>query len=123
MPCFNRTQDEDVPAPTATGIPTGLPGHGDDGPPLELPSEDDNGEPAAAVGSGSGLSGGAIAGIVVGVVGGLALIAGLALLFYRERQKKNRLIRQRDSARGVKWVEEPAKDSVSAETIRMGNMS
>jgi hypothetical protein len=69
------------------------------------------------------LSKGGIAGAVVGSVLGVALIAGLAFLFYRERQKKMRLVAQRDSGRGVKWVEEPGKDSVSADTIRMGNMS
>ncbi|GAB1314485.1 hypothetical protein MFIFM68171_04695 [Madurella fahalii] len=131
IPCFNNTLDEDVPAPTATGIPTGLPGHGDNGPPLSLPSSDPSSSEGGTAGGGSnnnsgsggGLSSGGIAGVVVGVVAGVALIAGLGLLFYRERQKKNRLIRQRDSARGVKWVEDPAKDSASAETIRMGTMS
>jgi hypothetical protein len=122
IPCFNSTVPEDVPAPTSTGIPTNLPGHGDEGPPLELPSSEPSSVPVTD-GPGARLSSGAIAGVVVGVVVGLGLIAGLAFLFYRERQRKNRLIRQRDSARGVKWVEDPAKDSVSAETIRMGNMS
>lgn len=67
------------------------------------------------------LSKGAIAGIAIGSIIGVALIAGLGLLFYRERQKKQRLERQRDSGRGVKWVEDPdqsqgqqGKDSTSA---------
>lgn len=117
VPCFNATDDQDVPAPTGTGIPSNLPGHGADGPPLDTPQQERR--PA----SGAGLSGGAIAGAVVGSVAGFVLILGLGFLFYRERQRKNRLIRQRDSARGVKWAEEPGKGSVSAETIRMGNMS
>ncbi|KAH7115861.1 hypothetical protein B0J11DRAFT_112509 [Dendryphion nanum] len=37
----------------------------------------------------SGLSGGAIGGIVVGVVGGLALLAGLAFFFWRRGKKNN----------------------------------
>jgi hypothetical protein len=119
--CFNATDDEDVPAPTATGTPTNLPGHGAAGPPLDTPESDaQSGSESAGAG---GLSKGGIAGAVVGSVLGVALIAGLAFLFYRERQKKMRLVAQRDSGRGVKWVEEPGKDSVSADTIRMGNMS
>ncbi|KAK0720110.1 hypothetical protein B0H67DRAFT_608839 [Lasiosphaeris hirsuta] len=117
IPCFNATEDTDVPAPTSTGVPTGLPGHGDNEPPLTTPGA----TPKPASG-GVVLSKGAIAGIVVGTVVGLALIAGLALLFYRERQKKNRLERQRDSARGVKWVEDPAKDTASAGSFRLQSM-
>ncbi|KAK4189125.1 hypothetical protein QBC35DRAFT_381054 [Podospora australis] len=121
VPCFNATDSEnDVPAPTATGKPTGLPGHGDDGPPLNPSSV----PPVSSGGSGSsGLSKGAIAGAVVGSIVGLAAIIGLAILFYRERQRKNRLIAQRDSGRGVKWVEDPAKPSTSAEDIRMGSVA
>jgi len=106
VPCFNATDPNDVPAPTGTGIPDNLPGH-DGNPPLST------NKPSS--GGGGGLSKGAIAGIVVGTLVGLSLIAGLALLFYRERQRKNRLIRQRDSGRGVPWSEEPVpKDSTSA---------
>ncbi len=39
------------------------------------------------IGSGGGLSGGAIAGIVIGVVGGLALIAGAGFWFWRRSKK------------------------------------
>ena len=109
IPCFNATSPTDVPAPTTTGIPTNLPGHDDDGPPLST------GRPSP----GKSLSGGAIAGIVIGSLVGVALIIGLALLFYRERKRKNRLIRQRDSGRGVAWVEEPAKDSTSAGSFKL----
>lgn len=91
--------------------------------PSSDPSPAEGGADGGSDGSRGGLSSGGIAGVVVGVVAGVALVAGLGLLFYRERQKKNRLIRQRDSGRGVKWVEEPTKASASAETIRMGNMS
>lgn len=50
---------------------------------------------------------------------GTALIAGLALFYYREKQKRERLERQRDSGRGVAWVEDPPKDSASAGSFRL----
>ena len=78
---------------------------------------------------GNKLSKGAIAGIVLGSCLGLGLVIGLGLLFYRERQRKNRLIAQRDSGRGVPWVQDdavaPGKNSTSqasGESIRMGSM-
>ena len=121
VPCFNATDDRDVPSPTATGvIPSDLPGHGDEAPPLVAPSAAVSG---GGNGGGGGLSKGAIAGAAVGSVVGVLLIVGLALLLYRERQKKRRLERQRDSARGVKWHEEPAKDSASGGSIRMARLS
>ncbi|KAK5654909.1 hypothetical protein OQA88_6665 [Cercophora sp. LCS_1] len=112
IPCFNATSPDDVPAPTGTGIPDNLPGHGDNEPPLS------SGVPSNEGGS-NGLGKGAIAGIVVGVVLGVSLIAGLALFWYREKQKRERLERQRDSGRGVAWVEDPPKDSASAGSFRM----
>lgn len=72
------------------------------------------------------LSKGAIAGAVIGAVVGLGLVIGLGFLLYRETQKKKRLERQRDSARGVKWQEDPdaaGKDSASAGSFRMNTMS
>ena len=72
------------------------------------------------------MSKGAIAGAVIGAVVGLGLIVGLGMLLYRETQKKKRLERQRDSARGVKWQEDPdvgGKDTAEAGSFRMGTMS
>ncbi|AEO62968.1 uncharacterized protein THITE_2107797 [Thermothielavioides terrestris NRRL 8126] len=129
VPCFNATEQVEVPAPTATGvIPTDLPGHGEgDGgtPPLVAPSA------AVSTGSGGGaaapLSKGAIAGAVVGSVLGFALVVGLALLLYRERERRKRVVRQRDSARAVKWVGEEARSvgtaSAEGESIRLGNVA
>ncbi|KAM7187502.1 hypothetical protein V8F20_010951 [Naviculisporaceae sp. PSN 640] len=131
IPCFNATNStHNIPAPTATGIPTDLPGHGDDGPPLlpvdDVPSMSDG------VSSGSGsrgatLSKGTIAGAVIGSVVGLGLIVGLGLLLYRERQQKKRLERQRDSGRGVKWMDDPdtvtSGASEGSNSVRMGKMS
>ncbi|KAK3995011.1 hypothetical protein QBC44DRAFT_348490 [Cladorrhinum sp. PSN332] len=125
IPCFNASDSvNDVPAPTGTGIPTNLPGHGDDGPPLAtgtgLPSTGGGGEVVKEKG---GLSKGAIAGIVVGSLVGVGAIVGLGLLFYRERQRKNRLIKQRDSGRGVPWMEDPvgkaSSSQASGDSIRM----
>jgi hypothetical protein len=64
---------------------------------------------------------------VVGSVVGVALIVGLGLLWYRERERKKRLAREREAGRAVKWVDGAAEsqrgaDSVSGESIRMGNM-
>lgn len=59
---------------------------------------------------------------MVGSLVGVALIVGLGLLFYREKQRKERLIRQRDSGRGVPWVDEPAKDSTSAGSFKLQGM-
>ncbi|KAK0752371.1 hypothetical protein B0T18DRAFT_436438 [Schizothecium vesticola] len=97
--CFNATSPVDVPAPTATNVvPTDLPGHGDNEP--VIPGLSPTPEPVDA-GKGGGLSKGALAGVVVGSVLGVAVVLGLALLYYREKQKKERLERQRDSGRGV----------------------
>jgi hypothetical protein len=61
---------------------------------------------------------------------GVALIVGLGLLWYRERERKKRLVRERDAGRGVKWVDESQRRSqgqesasVASEGIRMGNLS
>ncbi|KAL2126824.1 hypothetical protein VTI74DRAFT_176 [Chaetomium olivicolor] len=126
IPCFNATDDKDVPAPTATGLPTGtnLPGHGESGPPLALPGSEGNGR---AEGGNQGLSKGGIAGAVVGSVVGFALVSGLGLLWYRERERKKRLVREREAGRAVKWGgrdgSQVGKGSEEAESIRMGNMS
>jgi hypothetical protein len=80
--------------------------------------------PEADKSSGASLSKGAIAGAVVGSVVGFALVVGLGILFYRERQRKLRLERQRESARGVGWrADDPGKDSVSAGSFKMGSVA
>jgi hypothetical protein len=128
VPCFNATSPDDVPAPTATGTPTNLPGHGDDGPPLDTPGAV---ETEVVEAGGGGLSAGGIAGAVVGSVVGVALVVGLGLLFYRERERKKRLVREREAGRTVKWVDGSAsqgsrasqgQESVGSESIRMENM-
>ncbi|KAG9252273.1 uncharacterized protein F5Z01DRAFT_676153 [Emericellopsis atlantica] len=78
--------------------------------------------------SSGGLSGGAIAGIVVGVLGGLGLIAAAALLIYRRKQQRLRQLRQANSARGVQWPDGQTAvgkgtGSVSDSSVRMQNLS
>ena len=60
-------------------------------------------------------------GIVVGVVGGIALLTGAVLIIYRRKQQRLRIIRQQNSARAVKWNEQP-RDSNSNRSVRMQNM-
>ncbi|POR33767.1 Uncharacterized protein TPAR_06041 [Tolypocladium paradoxum] len=73
--------------------------------------------------SGGGLSGGAIAGIVIGCVAGVGLLLVAGVLIYRRKQQRLRLLRQQHSARGVKWDEQPGRDSNSNRSVRMQNLS
>jgi len=78
--------------------------------------------------SSGGLSGGAIAGVVIGVLAGLGLIAAAALLIYRRKQQRLRQLRQANSARGVSWTEGQTAagkgtGSVSDSSVRMQNLS
>lgn len=102
IPCFNATQpDSGTKTPTPTPTPDSSKNSGS---------------------GGSGLSGGAIAGIVVGVVAGVGLLAAAALLIYRRKQQRLRSLRQQNSARAVKWDEQP-RDSNSNRSVRMQNLS
>lgn len=71
----------------------------------------------------SGLSGGEIAGVVVGTLAGVGLIAGVVIFFYRRRQQRTRTARQQISTRGVSWEEHPGKDSTSQSSIKLQNVS
>ncbi|KAM3509048.1 hypothetical protein MY10362_000837 [Beauveria mimosiformis] len=82
--------------------------------------------PSAGGGSGSskksGLSGGAIAGIVIGSIAGVALIAAAALLIFRRKQQRLRVLRQQNSERGKWAANEQARNSQSQGSVRMNNL-
>ncbi|KZZ97413.1 hypothetical protein AAL_03377 [Moelleriella libera RCEF 2490] len=67
------------------------------------------------------LSSGAIAGIVVGAFSGVSLMAAAALLIYRRKQQRLNLLRQQNSARGVKW-DQQTRGSQSTGSVRMQNL-
>lgn len=103
VPCFNATQ----PSP---GDST----NGSNGAASSTPS-------ATPAKKKSGLSGGAIAGIVIGSLAGVALIAAAALLIFRRKQQRLRVLRQQNSERS-KWSADPARDSQSQSSVRMNNL-
>ena len=88
--------------------------------------KDDDENPHGSTGSSkkhkSGLSGGAIAGIVVGAVAGVALIGLAAFVVYRRRSRRAAAARQQQSARGVSWEDQPPKNSQSEQSVRMNNL-
>lgn len=114
VPCFNATEPDTSASTTRTGTsPTTTSATASTAP-----------QTSEAKKSGATLSQAGIAGAVVGAVMGACAIVGLGVLFYRERQSKKRLERQRDSARGVGWrADDPGKDSVSAGSFRLGAVS
>ena len=84
-------------------------------------SSEDDSENKKSSGS---LSGGAIAGAVVGSLAGIGLIAAAALLLYRRRQQRINKTRQEATSRGVQWESQQAgKASVSSSSVRMQNLS
>ncbi|CEI65602.1 hypothetical protein FVEN_g8859 [Fusarium venenatum] len=109
IPCFNVTEpgDDDKaagatadPSPSATHLHTS-----DDG-------SDDEDEQASGA---KKLSGGAIAGIVVGSVAGVVLIAGAALFMWRrkEQAKRNsRIARMEDNARKHQLATDGSQPSI-----------
>jgi hypothetical protein len=123
IPCFNATEpdadDEAGPgfdfhssvsstaAPTSTA--TGSSNSGSDS------SKD-----GSSSSGGGGLSKGAIAGIVVGSVAGVAIILLAAIFLYRRRLQKNRVVRQQKFEQGVEGA--VGKDSTSNNSVRMNNL-
>ncbi|KAM0233371.1 hypothetical protein ACHAPO_007065 [Fusarium lateritium] len=109
IPCFNVTElgDDDKaagatadPSPTATHLHT---------------SDDDSSDEKEQASGAKKLSGGAIAGIVVGSVAGVALIAGAALFMWRrkEQAKRNsRIARMEDNARKHQLATDGSQPSI-----------
>lgn len=125
VPCFNATEpdnedgagpdwdyhdddddDDDEASPSSTSSP-----------------DSSEGDPDGKKTGGSGLSDGAIAGIVIGSVAGLGLIVAAGLLMYRRRNQRLQEVRKQNSSRGVAWEEQAGKGSVSSSSVRMQNMS
>lgn len=106
-------EEEEDPAPT-----TGADNGGSE------ESNDDNDSNESGSGGGGGLSGGAIAGIVVGSIAGVALLGAGAFMLYRRKQQRKLAERQHSSSRGVKWENrDPQAGSMSSDSVRMQNLS
>lgn len=102
VPCFNATTgDFDLPSDDED----------EDGSTGSSPSSDSSSAsstPSSSSSGGGGLSGGAIAGIVVGVIAGLALLGAGVFFIWRLRNQRERLRAQEASVRAVKWEERPS---------------
>lgn len=130
IPCFNATKPEEDYDKDKDGDPH----HDDDDDEADNDNDDDddddnNESSGSQSGSSdkksgsSGLSGGAIAGIVIGAIAGVALIAGAAFFLYRRKSRQQAALRQQHSARGVNWEDQPPKTSQSTGDVRMDNLS
>lgn len=109
--CFNATEPS---SGDGTGTTTG--GHG---------AATETAQPETGGTSRSRLSGGAIAGIVIGSVAGAAMLAAAALWYYRRRQQQKRIDAMTRSSRNVAWENQlPAKgkDSTSQNSVRLQDM-
>ncbi|KAJ5742284.1 hypothetical protein N7533_011693 [Penicillium manginii] len=96
VPCFNVTTDDFTAVSTTTAAGSTATARSDS---TSVASETTQ----KSSGSGSGLSGGAIAGIIVASVATVAF--GIALLFgYRRILQKYRFFRQKASVRNVDWT-------------------
>lgn len=124
IPCFNATESDDGELGPQTG-PDHTEWDSDDGDEKDKVNGSDKGDKSGQSeaptstspannneddtnrdsGSNS-LSGGAIAGIVVGCVAAVALILGAGLFIYRRKQQRLTALRQKHSARGVDWVKD-----------------
>jgi hypothetical protein len=103
IPCFNDTVPGEDDRAKATSTPTSLASNSD---------------------GRSGLSGGAIAGIVIGVVAGVAIVVVGALFLYRRNQRKQRnerLARMEDNARREQWA--VGKNSSSQNSVQLNNLN
>ncbi|KAK1971945.1 hypothetical protein LY78DRAFT_12244 [Colletotrichum sublineola] len=111
IPCFNATEpgEDDVAAtehPSASSSALG------------------GGGSSSSSSSSGRLSGGAIAGVVIGAVAGFGLLVGVALFLYRRSQQKkrsSRLARMEESARRSEhWS--AGKDSASQNSVQLKNI-
>ncbi|KAL6360600.1 hypothetical protein LRP88_06306 [Fusarium phalaenopsidis] len=129
IPCFNATKPEEDYDKDKDGDPH----HDDNDEEDDNDNDDDDDDNNESSGSqsgssdkksgSSGLSGGAIAGIVIGAVAGVALIGAAAFFLYRRKSRHQAALRQQQSARGVSWEDQPPKTSQSTGDVRMDNLS
>ncbi|KAK7432444.1 hypothetical protein QQZ08_001009 [Neonectria magnoliae] len=116
IPCFNVTTDGDDDDDSSFS-------HSDSTSSSSSSTSTASASPDKGKSGSGGLSGGAIAGIVVGSVVGVGLIALAGLLMYRRKNKRLSALRQQHSARGVSWEEQPPKNSQSTGSVRMNNLA
>ncbi len=118
VPCFNATEPEDG----STGNKNEWDFHDENGY-EDLGDGTDKGSSSSKKSSG-GLSKGAIAGIVVGVIGGLGFIGAAAFFIYRRKNQRLQEIRKQNSSRGVSWnSQNKPTASESSDSVRMQSMS
>lgn len=121
--CFNATQPDTGDSDSSKDSDkSGSDDNDDDADKDESGSNDSSS--SSGGGGKSGLSGGAIAGIVVGSLAGVAGLAAAAIFFNRKRQQKLRADRQREreSARNIqKYGQEDARTN-STSSVRMQNL-
>ncbi|KAK7415664.1 hypothetical protein QQX98_005696 [Neonectria punicea] len=117
IPCFNATTDGDDDDDDSSSS------HSDSTSSSSSSTSTASVNPDKEKSGSGGLSGGAIAGIVVGSVVGVGLIALAGLLMYRRKNKRLNALRQQHSARGVSWEEQPPKNSQSTGSVRMHNLA
>ncbi|KAH7008535.1 hypothetical protein EDB80DRAFT_892951 [Ilyonectria destructans] len=114
VPCFNATTSDDDDSSSSSSSSTSS----------SSSSSTSTASSDSSKSSSGGLSKGAIAGIVVGSVGGVSLVALAALLIYRQKNKRLNALRQQHSARGVNWAEQPPKNPQSSTgSVRLNDMS
>ncbi|RSL89022.1 hypothetical protein CEP51_001417 [Fusarium floridanum] len=133
VPCFNATTPEEDYDKDGDGDPHHDDDDEDEDNDKDNEDDDDDDDNNESSGSesgssdkksgSSGLSGGAIAGIVIGAIAGVALIAAAAFFLYRRKSRKEAALRQQQSARGVNWEDQPPKTSQSTGDVRMDNLS
>jgi hypothetical protein len=116
IPCFNASSPEPEPSSSSAAAPSSSA--------ATAPLADGNGGGGnGASPGGSGLSGGAIAGIVIGAVVGVAVIAIFLIFKYRKDQRGKRVANHQTSPANVKWDEDARSGAGSNNSIQLQTLS